>query len=52
MRILAAASQPWEFRAAVQRLSARGADNRAWDAVMAAAQEGDTSSYHRLRVFQ
>ena len=46
----AAALQPRGYSAVVQRLSARGsgADNRAWDAMMVAAQEGDASSYHRL----
>jgi RNA polymerase sigma factor (sigma-70 family) len=44
------ALRPQGYSAMVRRLSARasGADNRAWDAMMVAAQEGDTSSYHRL----
>ncbi|HEX9464220.1 MAG TPA: sigma-70 family RNA polymerase sigma factor [Alphaproteobacteria bacterium] len=44
------ALQPRNYSAVVQPLSARGsgADNRAWDAMMAAAQRGDGSTYHRL----
>jgi RNA polymerase sigma factor (sigma-70 family) len=50
LRSAAAALQPRGYGAVVQRLSSRGsgADNRAWDAMMVAAQGGDASSYHRL----
>jgi RNA polymerase sigma factor (sigma-70 family) len=50
LRSAAVASQPRGYSAVVQRLSAHGAgaDNRAWDAMMVAAQGGDASSYHRL----
>jgi RNA polymerase sigma-70 factor (ECF subfamily) len=42
--------QPHGFKAVVQRLIAptTGRDDRAWDALMAAAQGGDASAYHRL----
>jgi RNA polymerase sigma-70 factor (ECF subfamily) len=42
--------QPQEFKAVVQRLRTRdpAGDNRAWDAMMAAAQGGNASAYHRL----
>jgi RNA polymerase sigma factor (sigma-70 family) len=42
--------QPKRFEAVVQRLRTHssGEDNRAWDAMMAAAQGGDASAYHRL----
>ncbi len=50
MQSAAVALRPRGFSAVVQRLSAQGsfADNRAWDAMMVAAQGGDASSYHRL----
>lgn len=50
MRSAAAALQPRGFKAVVQRLRPRysGEDNRAWDALMAAAQGGDALAYHRL----
>jgi RNA polymerase sigma factor (sigma-70 family) len=50
LRRAAVALQPRGDSAVVQRLKAPGssADNRAWDAMMAAAQGGDASSYHRL----
>jgi RNA polymerase sigma-70 factor (ECF subfamily) len=50
LRHAAVALQPRGYSAVVQRLRARdsGADNRAWDAMMVAAQGGDGSSYHRL----
>ena len=50
MRRAAVALQPRGYSAVVQRLRAPGssADNRAWDGMMAAAQGGDASSYHRL----
>src|SRR4029077_12195149 len=50
LRSAAVASQPRRYSAVVQRLSAcgSGADKRAWDAMMVAAQGGDGSSYHRL----
>jgi RNA polymerase sigma factor (sigma-70 family) len=46
----AVALQPRGHCAVVPRLSAQvsGADGRAWGAMMAAAQRGDASSYHRL----
>jgi len=46
----AAAVQPRGLKTVVQRLIARNSceDNRAWDALMAAAQRGDASAYHRL----
>jgi hypothetical protein len=50
LRSAAVALQPRGYGAVVQQLSARGsgADNRAWDAMMVAAQGGDAPSYHRL----
>ena len=50
MRSAAVALQAWGYSAVVQPLSGQGfgADNRAWDAMMVAAQGGDASSYHRL----
>jgi len=50
LRSAAVASQPRRYSAVVQRLNAcgSGADKRAWDAMMVAAQGGDASSYHRL----
>ena len=50
MRSAAVALQPRGYCAVMPRLSAQvcGADGRAWDAMMAAAQRGDASSYHRL----
>jgi RNA polymerase sigma factor (sigma-70 family) len=44
------ALQPRKYSVVVGSLSTRGsgADNRAWDAMMAAAQGGDASTYHRL----
>jgi RNA polymerase sigma factor (sigma-70 family) len=46
----AVALQPREHNGMAQRLTPRGAgaDNRAWNAMMVAAQAGDASSYHRL----
>ena len=50
MRSVVVALQPRRYSAPMQRLSARdsSADDRAWDAMMAAAQGGDAPSYHRL----
>ena len=50
MRSVVVALRPRGYSAATQRLRARdsGADDRAWDAMMAAAQGGDAPSYHRL----
>jgi RNA polymerase sigma factor (sigma-70 family) len=50
LRSAAVALQPRGYCAVVQPLTARssGAGNCAWDAMMAAAQGGDASSYHRL----
>jgi RNA polymerase sigma factor (sigma-70 family) len=50
LRSAAVALQPRGLKAVVQRLRARdsGEDDRAWDAMMAAAQGGDASAYHRL----
>jgi RNA polymerase sigma factor (sigma-70 family) len=46
----AAPSEPPTFNATVQRLKPRvsASDNRAWDALMVAAQAGNASAYHRL----
>jgi RNA polymerase sigma-70 factor (ECF subfamily) len=46
----AAALQPQGFKAVVQRLRARApaVNDRGWDALMAAAQNGHASAYHRL----
>jgi len=50
LRSATVAVQPRGYGGVVQRLSARGsgADNHAWNAMMAAAQSGDASSYHSL----
>jgi RNA polymerase sigma factor (sigma-70 family) len=50
LRSVVVALQPRGYNAVMQRLSARGsgADNRAWDAMMVAAQDGNAPSYHRL----
>jgi RNA polymerase sigma factor (sigma-70 family) len=46
----AAALEPHGFKLVVQRLKApaAGTDHCAWDALMAAAQSGNASAYHRL----
>jgi RNA polymerase sigma-70 factor (ECF subfamily) len=46
----AAASRPEGFKVVVQRLRTgeSGEDHRAWDDLMAAAQGGNASAYHRL----
>jgi RNA polymerase sigma factor (sigma-70 family) len=50
LRSAAAPLQPHGFKAVVQRLRAptTGRDDCAWDPLMAAAQGGDASAYHRL----
>ena len=50
LRSTAAALQPYGFEPVMQRLRAptTGRDDCAWDALMAAAQGGDASAYHRL----
>jgi len=52
LRSAAATLQRRGFKAVVPRLRPRhsGEDNRAWDALMAAAQGGDASAYHRLLI--
>jgi hypothetical protein len=49
-RSAVAALQPQGLKLVVQRLRTRdsGEDHRAWDALMAAAQDGNAAAYHRL----
>ena len=49
MRNAAAGLKPYEWEPVVQRLRApTGRGGCAWDVLMAAAQRGDASAYHRL----
>jgi RNA polymerase sigma factor (sigma-70 family) len=50
LRGAAAALQPQRFKTVVYRLRAHPSaeDNRGWDALMVATQNGDASAYHRL----